>query len=71
LRLLPFTASQYYTKAYLRHLFVANELLGLTLASMQNLSFYMWMMNEARNRIIDGSFASWKKQAIEQFKQRL
>ena len=68
---LPFTASQYYTKAYLRHLFVANELLGLTLASMQNLSFYMWMMNEARSRIIDGSFASWKKQAIEQFKQRL
>jgi queuine tRNA-ribosyltransferase len=54
---LPFTVSQYYSKAYLRHLFVANELLGLTLASTQNLSFYMWMMNEARNKIIDGSFA--------------
>ncbi|MEO8713175.1 MAG: tRNA guanosine(34) transglycosylase Tgt, partial [Parafilimonas sp.] len=45
---LPYEVSHYYTKAYLRHLFVANELLGFTLASMQNLSFYMWMMNEAR-----------------------
>jgi len=68
---LPSVVSQYYTKAYLRHLFVANELLSLTLASIQNLSFYMWMMNEARIRIIDGSFASWKNNMIEQFKQRL
>jgi queuine tRNA-ribosyltransferase len=68
---LPFTVSQYYTKAYLRHLFVANELLGLTLASIQNLSFYRWLMNEARNKIIDGSFASWKTQMTGQFKQRL
>ncbi|MEP6682441.1 MAG: tRNA guanosine(34) transglycosylase Tgt [Parafilimonas sp.] len=68
---LPHEASNYYSKAYLRHLFVSNELLGLTLASLQNLSFYMWMMNEARNKIKDGSFASWKNEMIEQFKQRL
>ena len=63
--------SQYYTKAYLRHLFAANELLGLQLASIQNLAFYNWMMMEARNKILDGSFSSWKNTAIEQFKKRL
>lgn len=68
---LPCEISQYYTKAYLRHLFAANELLGLQLASIQNLAFYLWMMNEARNKIFDGSFAGWKKSAVEQFKQRL
>jgi queuine tRNA-ribosyltransferase len=68
---LPCEMSQYYTKAYLRHLFAADELLGLQLASIQNLAFYLWMMNEARNKIFDGSFESWKKDAVEQFKQRL
>jgi queuine tRNA-ribosyltransferase len=68
---LPCEMSQYYTKAYLRHLFAADELLGLQLASIQNLAFYLWMMNEARNKIFDGSFGNWKKNAVEQFKQRL
>ncbi|MEP6466871.1 MAG: tRNA guanosine(34) transglycosylase Tgt, partial [Parafilimonas sp.] len=68
---LPYEVSNYYSKAYLRHLFVANELLGLTLASLQNLSFYKWMMNEARTKIKEGSFASWKNTMIEQFKRRL
>ena len=68
---LPFEVSHYYTRAYLRHLFVANELLGFTLASMQNLSFYMWMMSEARKKIIDGDFTSWKNEMKEQFKQRM
>ncbi len=63
--------SNYYTKAYLRHLFVADELLGFTLSSIQNLAFYTWMMNEARNKILDGSFSGWKTNAINQFKQRL
>ena len=63
--------SRYYTKAYLRHLFAADELLGFTIASIQNLAFYTWMMNEARNKILNGSFAGWKHAAIEQFKQRL
>jgi queuine tRNA-ribosyltransferase len=68
---LPFEVSNYYTKAYLRHLFVANELLGFTLASMQNLSFYMWIMSEARKKIIDGDFTLWKNEMKERFKQRL
>jgi queuine tRNA-ribosyltransferase len=68
---LPYEISQYYTKAYLRHLFVSNELLGLTLASLQNLCFYMWLVNEARNEIIKESFASWKNAIIQQLKQRL
>jgi queuine tRNA-ribosyltransferase len=68
---LPCEISQYYTKAYLRHLFVANELLGLQLASIQNLAFYMWMVKEARNKIINGDFATWKSGSIEQFKRRL
>jgi len=63
--------SNYYSKAYLRHLFVANELLGLTIASLQNLCFYTWMMTEARRRIIDGNFISWKNEMVNQFKQRL
>ncbi len=68
---LPNEVSNYYTKAYLRHLFVSNELLGLTLASLQNLSFYLWMMNEAGNEIMKGNFTSWKNEMKEQFKQRL
>ncbi len=68
---LPYEVSNYYSKAYVRHLFVSNELLALNIASMQNLCFYMWMMNEARNEIINGSFSSWKKIMIEQFKKRL
>ena len=68
---LPCEISNYYSKAYLRHLFVANELLGLTIASIQNLSFYLWMVGEARKQILQGSFESWKSNAILQFKQRL
>lgn len=68
---LPCEISQYYTKAYLRHLFAADELLGLELASIQNLAFYLWLVNEARNKILEGNFASWKEQAVLQFKQRL
>ena len=68
---LPCEMSQYYNKAYLRHLFVANELLGLQLASIQNLSFYLWLVGEARKNIIAGSFSSWKKDMIEVVKQRL
>jgi queuine tRNA-ribosyltransferase len=68
---LPAHMSQYYSKAYLRHLFVSGELLGLTLASLQNLSFYLWMVGEARNHILNGTFAGWKKEMVEQFKKRL
>lgn len=68
---LPSEISQFYSKAYLRHLFVANELLALQLASLQNLSFYLWLVIEARNHILDGSFSSWKREMTGIFKQRL
>jgi queuine tRNA-ribosyltransferase len=63
--------SSFYSKAYLRHLFVANELLGLTIASIQNLAFYLWLVDEARKHIISGSFSGWYKNKIVELKQRL
>jgi len=68
---LPCESSNYYTRAYLRHLFVAKEILALELASIQNLAFYLWLVGEARKHIIAGDFASWKTAAAEQFRQRL
>jgi queuine tRNA-ribosyltransferase len=68
---LPSEMSQYYSKAYLRHLFVAEEILGLQLASIQNLSFYLWLVGEARKHILTGDFASWKAEQVAVLKQRL
>lgn len=68
---LPNETSQFYTKAYLRHLFVANEILALQIATIQNLSFYLWLVTEARKHIIEGDFASWKSLTVEIIKQRL
>jgi queuine tRNA-ribosyltransferase len=59
-----------YSKAYLRHLFKSQELLGLTIASVHNLAFYTWLVREARRRIIDGSFAVWKKAMMPRLQQR-
>ena len=59
------------SKAYIRHLFVAGELLGLQVASVQNLSFYLWLARQARAKIIDGSFSSWYRSASDHFMQRL
>jgi len=53
-------ASQAFTKAYVRHLHKAGEILGLQIASQQNLAFYLWLMREARRAIADGRFATWK-----------
>ena len=64
-------SSNSYTKAYLRHLFVAGEILGLQLASLQNLSFYLHLVKEARQHIIDGDYGSWKKHMLEVVKRRL
>ncbi len=69
--MLPCETSNYYSKAYLRHLFVANELLALQIASLHNLSFYLWLMQEARKQILANTFASWKQETIERIKQRL
>jgi queuine tRNA-ribosyltransferase len=55
----------------MRHLFVADEILGLELASIQNLSFYLWLVGQAREHIIAGDYSSWKKSMIEQVKTRL
>jgi queuine tRNA-ribosyltransferase len=68
---LPNETSQYYSKAYLRHLFVANEILGLQIASIHNLSFYLWLVTEARRQIVAGSFNAWKQEMIPVLKQRL
>lgn len=63
--------SNYYTKAYLRHLFVANEILALQIASIHNLSFYLHLVKQARTHILQGDYNSWKNQMIPILKQRL
>lgn len=68
---LPNEMSQYYSKAYLRHLFIADEILGMQLASIQNLSFYLWLVGEARKHILMGDYAFWKKEMIVQISKRL
>jgi queuine tRNA-ribosyltransferase len=68
---IPNEMSQYYTKAYMRHLFMADEILGLQLASIQNLSFYLWLVGQAREHIIAGDYSSWKKTMVTQISKRL
>ncbi len=63
--------SRTFTKSYLRHLFVANEILALQIASIHNLSFYLWLVKEARKQILGGNFASWKKEMSEKVTCRL
>jgi queuine tRNA-ribosyltransferase len=55
-----------YSKGYIRHLFQVDEILGLQLASIHNLSFYLWLVKEARKNIIAGTFAVWKQSVLEQ-----
>lgn len=64
-------ADKQYTKAYLRHLLVCNELLASQIATLHNLHFYLWLTKEARKRIIDGTFAEWKNKMVIQVNQRL
>lgn len=64
-------AGSAYSKAYLRHLIHSNEILGAQIASLQNLTFYSNLMAEARNRIVDGTFNSWKEKMVVQLMQRL
>ncbi|MFM7837996.1 MAG: tRNA-guanine transglycosylase, partial [Chitinophagaceae bacterium] len=63
--------SAYYSKAYLRHLLHTKEILGLTIASVHNLSFYLWLVNEARKKIEQGEFKAWKDEIVPRLKQRL
>ena len=60
-----------YSKAYLRHLFSVNELLGKQIATIHNLGYYMWLVREARKRILAGDFLSWKTMMIAQMDKRL
>jgi queuine tRNA-ribosyltransferase len=60
-----------YSKAYLRHLFIAQELLALQIASIHNLAFYLWLVKEARKHIIEGDFKIWKTAMVEKLMRRL
>jgi queuine tRNA-ribosyltransferase len=60
-----------YTKAYLRHLFTVNELLGKQIATIHNLGFYMWLVREARKHILAGDFREWKETMVKNMSQRL
>lgn len=61
----------YYSKAYVRHLFVANELLAMEIASVHNLNFYLRLVREARKKIMEGTFNDWKNTMVKQLSQRL
>ena len=61
----------YYSKAYLRHLFAANEFLGKQIASIHNLGFYLWLVREARRQITAGTFAEWKTMMVKNMSNRL
>lgn len=63
--------SNYYSKAYLRHLMKSREYLGLTIASVHNLAFYLWLVKQARAHIQQGTFAAWKNEMVIQLQQKL
>ncbi|MEM8847979.1 MAG: tRNA guanosine(34) transglycosylase Tgt, partial [Bacteroidota bacterium] len=60
-----------YSKAYLRHLFAANEFLGKQIATIHNLGFYLWLVRTARERILAGDFLEWKTKMVQQMDKRL
>lgn len=63
--------SSFYSKAYLRHLLKAEEILGAQIASIHNLTFYLWLIGQAREQILAGSFNSWKNAILKKITQRL
>ncbi len=67
----PSLVDEAYSKAYVRHLFVSGELLAMQIASIHNLAFYLWLVGEARRHIIEGDFATWKPQMVENVTRRL
>jgi tRNA-guanine transglycosylases, various specificities len=60
-----------YSKAFLRHLFISQELLAMQIASIHNLAFYLWLVKEARKHILAGDFAQWKPLMVERVTRRL
>ncbi len=67
----PADISRYYSKAYLRHLITSGELLGAQIASIHNLAFYLWLVNEARRHIEKGEYSIWKNQMIVALARRM
>ena len=67
----PSDVDRLYTKAYLRHLFIADEILAMQIASIHNLAFYVWLTQEARKHIIAGDFKPWKDEMIHRVTRRL
>ena len=67
----PSYVDRVYSRAYLRHLFIADEILAMQIASIHNLAFYLWLAGEARKHIIAGDFKPWKTQMIENVTRRL
>ena len=62
---------QVYSRAYLRHLFISQELLAMQIASIHNLHFYLWLVREARRHIFAGDFKSWKEEMVQKLGRRL
>ena len=67
----PAYVDQVYSKAYVRHLFIADEILAMQIASIHNLAFYLWLVDEARRHIIEGDFKQWKTEMLEAVTRRL
>lgn len=67
----PSYVDRVYSKAYLRHLFISQELLAMQIASIHNLAFYLWLVGEARRHIIAGDFKVWKTEMVERVTRRL
>jgi queuine tRNA-ribosyltransferase len=63
--------SQNHNKAYLRHLFQVKEYLAAQIASIHNLSFYLWLVNEARQKILEGNFVEWKNDMVKKLIHKL
>jgi queuine tRNA-ribosyltransferase len=63
--------STFYSRAYVRHLFQSQEMLGPQIASIHNLTFYLWLVQQARTHIIAGTFREWKEKMVKQVMTRL
>lgn len=67
----PSYVDRMYSKAYLRHLFISQEILAMQIASIHNLAFYLWLVGEARRHILEGDFKTWKNEMVEHVTHRL
>jgi queuine tRNA-ribosyltransferase len=61
----------FYTKAYVRHLFASEEILAMQIGTLHNLNFYLRLVRKAREKILEGTFASWKNEMVVKLMQRL